>query len=103
MTKGFREIALDTPVETAWAAIVSPERHRWYYRLIPQGEFAKGRKIKWVDGGGTVAEESEVVEVVAPKRLVMRTRFLYAPAFVEQPQHTLTWALTPRRKPPPES
>jgi len=98
VTKGYREKALDASVETAWAALVSPERHRWYYRLTPQGEFAKGGKIKWVDGGGTVAEESEVVDVAAPRRLVMRTRFLYAPAFVEQPQHTLTWALKARGK-----
>jgi len=96
LTKGHREKALDTPVETAWAAIVSPERHRWYYRLTPQGEFAKGGMIKWVDGGGTVAEESEIVEITAPRRLVMRTRFLYAPAFARQPQHTLTWDVTAR-------
>ncbi|TMC39910.1 MAG: hypothetical protein E6J28_02655 [Chloroflexi bacterium] len=55
-------------------------RHRWYYRLTPEGEFAKGRTIRWVDGGGAPAEESEVVELEAPNRLVMHTRYLYAPA-----------------------
>jgi GNAT superfamily N-acetyltransferase len=95
VTKGHRDVGLDTPVETAWTAIVSPERHRWYYRLTPEGEFKEGATVRWVDGGGTVAEESEVVEVVAPKRLVLHTRFLYAPTFAKQPPHTLTWEVAP--------
>ena len=96
--KGSREVNLDAPVEKAWDAIVSPERHRWYYRLAPEGEFKKGGTIRWVDGGGTAAEESEVIEVVAPNRLVMHTRFLYAPAFAKQPPHTLSWAVAPKGK-----
>jgi ribosomal protein S18 acetylase RimI-like enzyme/uncharacterized protein YndB with AHSA1/START domain len=98
MTKGYREVVLDTPVKTAWSAIVSPDRHRWYYRLTPEGEFRKGGKVKWLDGAGTVAEESEVVEVASPHRLVLKTRFLYAPTFASQPQHTLTWDVTAKGK-----
>jgi hypothetical protein len=99
VTAGAKEaIDLTRREIAAWAAIVSPERHRWYYRLTPQGEFAKGSKISWVDGTGTAAEESEVTELDAPNRLVMRTRFLYAPAFASQQQHTLTWEVTPRGK-----
>ncbi len=96
--RGSVEISLDTPVEAAWAAIVSPERHRWYYRLTPQGRFAKGETIRWVDGGGAPAEESQVVEIDAPHRLVVRTRFLYAPAFAKQPPHTLTWEVSKKGK-----
>lgn len=96
--KGSREVKLNAPVENAWDAIVSGERHRWYYRLTPEGEFKKGGTIRWLDGGGTAAEESEVIELVAPNRLVMRTRFLYAPAFAKQPQHTLRWDVAARGK-----
>ena len=91
MTTGSREVRLDVPVQTAWDALVSPERRRWYLRLTPQGEFVVGHTIRWVDGGGPPAEESEVVEVQPPKRLVMRSRLLYAPLFAKQPAHTITW------------
>ena len=89
--KGHREVQLGVPVDEAWKAIVSPERHRWYYRLSPQGEFKEGGTIRWVDGTGTPAEESEVIAIDEPNRLVMHTRFLYAPAFAKQAPHTLTW------------
>jgi GNAT superfamily N-acetyltransferase len=88
---GSRKVHLETPVKTAWNAIVSTERHRWYYRLAPDGEFAEGKAIRWLDPGGVIAEESEVVEVKPPRRLVLRTRFLFAPAFAAQPPHTVTW------------
>jgi GNAT superfamily N-acetyltransferase len=96
--KGHREVQLEAPVETAWEAIVSPQRHRWYYRLTPEGEFKEGARIRWVDGSGTAAEESEVIDVTAPKRLVMHTRYLYAPAFMKQPPHTLTWEVARKGK-----
>jgi GNAT superfamily N-acetyltransferase len=94
VTKGQREVHLDAAVETAWDALVSPHRHRWYYRLTPAGSFTEGATVRWVDGSGTAAEESEVIEVVPPKRLVMHTRFLYAPTFAKQPPHRLTWEVT---------
>jgi GNAT superfamily N-acetyltransferase len=96
--KGQREIQLGTSVEDAWKAIVSSGRHRWYYRLTPEGNFEEGATIKWVDGAHTPAEESEVVEVKAPNRLVLHSRFLYAPAFAKQPPHTLTWEVMPKGK-----
>ncbi len=96
--KGHREVQLGASVDDAWKAIVSPERHRWYYRLTPQGEFKEGAAIRWVDGANTPAEESEVVEVKAPHRLVMHTRFLYAPVFAKQPPHTLTWEVVRKGK-----
>ena len=96
--KGHREVQLGATVDEAWKAIVSPERHRWYYRLTPEGEFKQGASIRWVDGAKTPAEESEIVEIDAPHRLVMHTRFLYAPVFAKQPPHTLTWTVTPKGK-----
>jgi GNAT superfamily N-acetyltransferase len=96
--KGRREVQVGASVEDAWKAIISPERHRWYYRLTPQGEFKEGATIRWVDGGNALAEESEVVEVKAPNRLVLHTRFLYAPTFAKQPPHTLTWEVVRKGK-----
>ena len=91
MTQGSRKIRLDAPPQAAWEALVSTKRHRWYYRLRPEGAFAEGGAIRWLDGAGALAEESEVIEVTAPKRLVLRTRFLFAPAFASLAPHTLTW------------
>src|SRR2546428_1272726 len=91
MTRGSRQVHLDVHAKVAWSPLVSPERHRWYYRLTPDGEFAEGSTIRWLDAGGAAAEESEIVEVKPPKRLVMHTRYLYSAAFAKQPPHTLTW------------
>ena len=93
MTRGHSEVHLDTPARKAWNAIVSPDRHRWYFRLTPQGEFAAGQTIRWLDGAATPVEESQVVEVKAPSRLVLRSKFLFAPAFAKEPPHTLTWTV----------
>jgi GNAT superfamily N-acetyltransferase len=94
VTTGYRQVTLRVPLKSAWDALVSPRRHRWYYRLTPEGEFAEGKTIRWMDGNSTPAEESKVVEVEAPHRLVMQTRFLFAPVFAMQPPHTLTWELS---------
>jgi ribosomal protein S18 acetylase RimI-like enzyme len=91
MKRGRRKVQLDVPVTTAWKALTSSDRHRWYYRLKPEGEFVEGARVRWLDTGGALAEESEVVEVVARQKLVLRTRFLFANAFAQQPPHTLTW------------
>ena len=91
MKRGSRNIHIDTPPVTAWDALLSTRRHGWYYRLIPEGEFEEGHTVRWLDAAGALAEESEVVDVTAPRRLVLRTRFLFAPAFANQPPHTVTW------------
>jgi ribosomal protein S18 acetylase RimI-like enzyme len=90
---GSRQLSLEVPVESAWAALVSPDRKDWYYRLTPKGEFAEGNPIRWVDGAGKVVEESEVVEVKAPRRLVLKTRFLFAPNFAAESPHLVTWTI----------
>lgn len=95
MKEGHREIALSVPAEVAWNALVTPGRRDWYYLLTAEGEFAEGRQIRWLDGAGALAEESEVVEVIPPTRLVLRTRFLFAPPFAKEDPHTLTWEVAP--------
>ena len=75
----------------AWEALVAPNRHRWYYRLTPEGEFTPGATVRWMDGNGSPAEHSRIIEVKPPRRLVLETRLLYAPVLAGQPPHTLTW------------
>jgi ribosomal protein S18 acetylase RimI-like enzyme/uncharacterized protein YndB with AHSA1/START domain len=91
---GSAEITLDVSPQTAWEAIVSPRPRRWYYRLTPHGDFVEGARVRWSDSDGTAAEESEVMKVEAPGRLVLRSRLLYSPALAAQPPHTLTWEVT---------
>ena len=93
MTRGSAQIQIGVPVKTVWEALVSPERHGWYFRLTPKGDFKTGSRISWVDGAASSTEESEVVEVKAPSRLVLRSRFLFAPTFAKEPPHTLTWTI----------
>jgi len=73
--------------------LVAPGKRDWYYRLTPEGEFVGGNHIRWVDSAGKVAEESEIVEMDAPRRLVLKTRFLFAPNFAAEKPHLVTWAV----------
>ena len=95
MKRGSADVYLDMPAETAWNALVSTDRREWYFRLTAEGDFDTGRTVRWLDVRGEPAEESEIIESSAPLRLTMRTHFLFAPAFAEQPAHTVAWELTP--------
>jgi len=90
---GSKQVSLPAPVEAAWAALVSGERKDWYYRLTPEGEFASGNHIRWSDPAGKLAEESDVVDVNAPRRMVLKTRFLFAPNFAAEEPHLVTWTI----------
>jgi len=94
MTRGSTEIALDIPVDTAWTALVAPGPRHWYHRLTPEGNFEEGHAICWRDARGEVVEESEIVELEAPRRMVVHTRFVFSPAYAHEPPHTMTWELT---------
>ena len=83
------------PPGVVWDLLVAPGRRDWYYRLTPEGEFAAGGRIEWNDITGKLTEESEVVEAITPRRLVLRTRFLFAPAFAAAEPHLLTWDVEP--------
>lgn len=91
MTRGSTDLRLDIPVETAWNALVAPGIREWYHRLTPEGTFAEGETIRWLDVRGDLAEESEIVQLEEPRRLVVLSRFLFSPAYARQPPHTLTW------------
>ena len=86
-------MSLDVPIESAWAALISHDRRDWYYRLTPEGEFAKGNHLRWVDSSGKLAEESDVLEAQAPGLLILRTRFLFAPNFAGEEPHVVTWII----------
>ena len=90
-----RSIDLGVPPQVVWDLLVAAGRRDWYYRLTPAGEFTTGGRIEWNDITGKLTEESEVVEVAAPQRLVLRTRFLFAPAFAAAEPHLLTWDVEP--------
>ena len=94
MKRGSLAIDLDVAPGAAWGLLVQAGRRDWYYRLTPEGEFAKGAHIRWIDGRGDLVEESDVVEVDAPRRLVMRTHFLFAPSFAAAPPHLISWEVT---------
>jgi GNAT superfamily N-acetyltransferase len=94
VTRGSTEIALEIPVDTAWNALVAPGLRAWYHRLTPEGNFEEGHAIRWRDVLGEVVEESEIVELEPPRRMIAHTRFVFSPAYAHEPPHTMTWELT---------
>lgn len=95
MRSGSHSISVGVAPEAVWEALVAPGRHEWYYRLTPQGEFAPGSRVSWMDVRGDPAEESEVVELEAPRVLGLKTRFVFAPAFSRCEPHAVRWEITP--------
>jgi hypothetical protein len=83
MHQGSRSVTMAVPPAEVWGLLVAPGRRGWYYRLTPRGDFVRGEHVDWLDGRGEVLEESDVVEVQAPRRLVLRGRFKFAPRFAE--------------------
>lgn len=95
MTSGAREIKLPVAAEIVWRALVAPGRRDWYYGLAPEGAFVEGGQIRWLDGGGRVAVEDEVVAMTPPRHLALQTRFLFAPIFAALPPHQARWDVAP--------
>jgi ribosomal protein S18 acetylase RimI-like enzyme/uncharacterized protein YndB with AHSA1/START domain len=91
---GSHTIDLQVPPDEAWKVLVAPGRRDWYYRLTPEGDFTPGGHIRWVDARGELVEESDVATVEPPRRLVLRTRFLFAPPFAAAPPHEVTWEVS---------
>ncbi|MDQ6721696.1 MAG: GNAT family N-acetyltransferase [Candidatus Dormibacteraeota bacterium] len=93
MTGGSRSIRLGVPRMSVWDLLLAPGLREWYYRLTPDAGVEFGAHIRWMDTGGTVAEESDVLEVESPSRLVLRTRFTFAPIFEAAQPHVIKWEL----------
>jgi ribosomal protein S18 acetylase RimI-like enzyme len=93
LSQGSREISIAVGPEVAWAALVGEGRRTWYYLLTPDGGFTAGSHIRWLSDSGTVAEESDVVEILPPERLKLRTRFVFAPGFAAADPHEVVWEM----------
>jgi ribosomal protein S18 acetylase RimI-like enzyme len=91
---GSRSIEIDVPRQDIWKILVAPGRRDWYYRLNPQGDFAEGSHLSWVDIDGKAVEESDVVAVEPERRLELRTRFVFSPSLAAAALHIVTWELT---------
>lgn len=94
MTAGSQSIELGVPRNIVWDLLVGVGRRDWYYRLNPIGEFIDGAHISWVDVEGKSVEESDVVTVEPGRRLVLRTRFVFAPGLAAAEPHTVKWEVT---------
>jgi GNAT superfamily N-acetyltransferase/uncharacterized protein YndB with AHSA1/START domain len=82
--------------EAVWQALVETGARRpWYFDLQPMGEFHAGAAVRWLQADGKEAEVSTVREAAAPRRLVLETRYLFAPVFAEQPPHRVTYQIEP--------
>jgi ribosomal protein S18 acetylase RimI-like enzyme len=93
LINGSRSIEIGASPGAVWELLVAQGRHEWYYGLTPEGDFAAGARIRWVDGEGRPAEESEVLVIEPPTRLVLRTQFVFAPSLAKAAPHLVTWEL----------
>jgi ribosomal protein S18 acetylase RimI-like enzyme len=93
VTSGFRVIELGVAPPEAWKRLVAPGPRDWYYGLAAEGDFTAGAHIRWIDAAGKAVEESDVLEVDPPQRLVLRTQFVFAPTFSAAAPHVITWEL----------
>jgi GNAT superfamily N-acetyltransferase/uncharacterized protein YndB with AHSA1/START domain len=94
MKSGSHAIDLGVPADEVWKALVAPGRRDWYYRLAPEGDFQPGSHIRWLDLDGESVEETEVVAVEPPRRVVLRTHFVFAPNYAAAPPHEVTWEVS---------
>ena len=88
----MKEARLQVPPEEVWAAIVEPEKRRdWYYGQAAHGEWRVGGRLEWRSEDGSLAEESTILELDPPFRLILESRWMFAPSFAREPPHLLTW------------
>jgi ribosomal protein S18 acetylase RimI-like enzyme len=95
MTLMSTSIEVAVEPEEVWPLLVAQGRHDWYYRLTPSRDFESGARIEWRDGRGQVLEETDVVDVEPPRRLVLRSHYLFAPRYMAAEPHRVTWTLEP--------
>lgn len=91
---GSHSIDIAVPPEAVWECLVAAGLRDWYFRLTPEGDFTPGGHIRWVDIHGELLEESDVIDVDVRRKLVLRTKYLFAPPFAAAPQHELTWEMS---------
>lgn len=95
MSDGSHSIDLQVPPDEVWAVLVAPGRRDWYYRLTADGDIKPGAHIRWLDVRGQTVEESEVVEIEAPRHLLLHSHFVFAPSFAAEPHHQMSWDVSP--------
>lgn len=95
MSEARHAIDLAVAADEVWAALVAGGARRWYYGLAAHGEFAAGSRLRWLDTDGDPMEESEVLAADAPRRLELRSRFLFAPHVAAAEPHRMSWTVTP--------
>jgi GNAT superfamily N-acetyltransferase len=94
MAAGAHSIDIGVTPAEVWKHLVGSGRRNWYYLLTPEGNFEAGGHLRWVDPNGALVEETDVVDVDAPRRLKLRTRYLFAPPFAAAPPHEVTWEVS---------
>lgn len=95
MTLVSTSIELRVKPEEVWPLLVAQGQRDWYYGLTPSGVFEPGAHIQWQDDRGELVEETDVVEVEPPHRLVLRSRYTFAPRYTAAEPHRVTWTLEP--------
>ncbi len=99
-TAVFR-IYIKAPIDKVWAYIVDPAFNGTYaygapssYDLVPGGRWETPSTPAMLEvGGPAVMCDGEVVEAVAPHRLVQTWTAYFTPETIEEGARTVTWEL----------
>ena len=83
--------------QQVWDAITKPEfTRKYFYGSVIESTYEPGASYRGFSSDHSQAYmDGEVVEAVAPTRLVTTWRALWAPELAEEPFSRVTWEITP--------
>lgn len=89
------EVYINAPAEQVWRAITTPEIVSKYFQgARVEGSYEAGARVRTTaPDASQVWGDNEVLESVAPKRLVHTWRSLYDPEMAAEPESRVTWEI----------
>ncbi|MGZ4401040.1 MAG: SRPBCC family protein [Gaiellaceae bacterium] len=83
--------------EQVWDAITKPEfTSKYFYGSVIESTYEPGASYRGFSADHSQAYmEGEIVEAIAPSRLVTTWRALWAPDLAEEPFSRVTWEIAP--------
>jgi DNA-binding transcriptional ArsR family regulator/uncharacterized protein YndB with AHSA1/START domain len=88
------QVYIQTTAEKLWQAITDPElTQKYYYGTAVKSEWRAGSPLTYAYPDGTLAADGEVIEAVAPTRLVMTFQARWDPDLAKEPPFRMTWEI----------
>jgi uncharacterized protein YndB with AHSA1/START domain len=91
------QVYIRASAEDVWQALVDPDKTMQYYygtRIEPE-ELKSGSPYRYTFPDGRLAADGVLVEVDAPRRLVMTFRAYWEEGLAKEAASTVTWTIDP--------